>query len=116
MPALTPPNATRDHASTEMREELSLDSIRRSVETTSRGRDRKPLQREQLSTELELYLNQIMFDLSLRLDAVERYLKDESRLGAAPADILGQIPEMLKELRLCSDISNFAISKLTPRS
>ena len=93
-------------------ESISLSSIRKFRETTIRGS--RPRQFADDATELEFYLNQTMFDLSVRVGEINRYLKNEARVETAPPEVINQLSEILKELRFCSDIGNFAISQLLP--
>lgn len=116
MDALPVQNTTLNPILSSGREQITLNTIRRSMRATARGKDRRSISHGPISTELEVYLNLAMFDLSLRLDKVERYLKDQSRAEAAPSEILSQFAEMLKEMRLCSEIGNFAVSQLAPRN
>ena len=116
MPAIPVQTTTANPTQPRARREITLNSIRRSMKATARGKDRKSIPRGPTSTELEIYLNLAMFDLSLRLDIIERYLKEQSRPEAVPSEILGQFTEMLKEMRLCSKIGNFAIGQLPQRN
>ena len=97
-------------------EPATLASIRRLRTTTMRGKDREPLQVATLSAELEIYLNQTVFDLSMRIDEIERYFENEGRVEKAPHEIANHLAEMLRELKFCSDIGNFAISQLAQRN
>lgn len=91
----------------QMREPISLEKIRKLRESIKRGG--KILEFENASVELETYFNQTLFDLSVRVGDVERFLKNEARMETAPLEILEQLEEILMELRFCSYIGNFAI-------
>jgi hypothetical protein len=65
---------------------------------------------------LEFYLNQTVFDLSGRIDEVERFFKNKTRVEAAPPEIMKHLAEMLRELKLCADIGNFALGQISPRN
>jgi hypothetical protein len=97
-------------------EPVTLISIRKFRTTTMRGKDREPIQIAPLAAELEVYLNQTVFDLSMRIDEIERYFENEARVEKAPPEIASQLAEMLRELKFCSDIGNFAISQLAQRN
>jgi hypothetical protein len=116
MSTVPTPEITPLPDSLQTQEPVTLSSIRKFRETTMRGKDRKPLRSAHVSVELEVYLNQTTFDLSLRVDEVERYLKNEARAETAPPEIVNQLAEILKEIRFCSDIGNFAIGQLVPRN
>jgi hypothetical protein len=91
---------------------ITLTSIRKSRKATSRGEGAQPVHYESTAFELEVYLNQAVFDFSMRISQIERHLKSEERSEATPPEIVSQLGEMLRELKFCSDIGNFAISQL----
>lgn len=95
---------------------VTLNKIREARKATARGKSAQPIHYENDAVELQVYFNQAVFDLSLRIDEVERYLKNKARVENAPPEILKQLTEALRELKLCSDIGNFAFSRLTPRN
>lgn len=95
---------------------VTLNSIRKSRKATARGKSVQPIHYENDAVEVQVYFNQAIFDLSLRIDEVERYLKNKARAESAPPEILKQLTETLRELKLCADIGNFAIGRLTPRN
>lgn len=110
-PALEPlPDFLQTH------ESVTLDSIRKAKTATVRGKDSPQVRYDSAALELEAYLNFTTFDLSGRIDRVERYLKNEERLETAPPEIVSEFMEMLRDLKLCGDIAHFAISQLTHRT
>jgi len=97
-------------------EPVTLRTIRKSREATSRGKSGESIHYESPAAELEVYLNLAVFDFSMRINEVERYLKNETRSEATPPEIVSQLGEMLRELKFCADIGNFAISQLASRN
>ena len=100
----------------EVKGPVTLNSIRKSRKATARGKTVQPIHYENDAVEVQVYFNQAIFDLSLRIDEVERYLKNKDRSETAQPEVLKQLAETLRELKLCSDIGNFAIGRLTPRN
>jgi|GEM_PF-3029906 hypothetical protein len=90
---------------------VTLNSIRKARKATDRGKIAQPVHYENTAVELQAYLNFATYDISLRIGDVERYLK--ARTETVPLEVLKQLAEALRELKLCSDIGNLAISQLT---
>jgi len=97
-------------------EPVTLNSIRNFRETTVRGKGDPELRCISTALELEIYLNQAKFDLSMRISRIKRYLKNEGRSEITPPDLMSELGEMLRELKFCSDIGTFAISQMAPRN
>jgi O-succinylbenzoate synthase len=89
----------------------TLNSIREARKATVRGKSAWLAQYENTAVELQSYLYFAAFDISCRIGEVERYLKSKERAETTPPEILEQIAEALRELKLCSDIGNFAIGQ-----
>jgi hypothetical protein len=92
-------------------EPTTLNSIRKARKATERGKIAQPIHYENTAAELQAYLNFATYDISLRIGNAERYLKAHAE--TVPPEILKQLAEVLRELKLCSDIGNFAINQLT---
>jgi hypothetical protein len=92
-------------------EPTTLNGIRKARSATERGKIAHPIHYENTATELQAYLNFATYDISLRIGDVERNLK--ARTETVPPEILKQLADALRELKLCSDIGNFAINQLT---
>lgn len=95
---------------------VTLNSIRKARKATTRGKSAQPIHYENDAVEVQVYFSQAIFDLSLRIDEVERFLKNKTRAETAPSEVLNQLTETLRELKLCADIGNFAIGQLIPRN
>jgi hypothetical protein len=91
-------------------EPVTLNSIRKARKATDRGKIAQPVHYQDTSAELQTYLNFATYDISLRIGDVERYLK--ARADTVPPEILKQLAEALRELKLCSDIGNLALGQL----
>jgi hypothetical protein len=94
-------------------EPVTLDSIRKARKATARGKTAPPVHYENTAVELQAYLNFAAYDISLWIGAAQRHLKSKERAGTTPPEILKHLAEALRELKLCSDIGNFAINQLT---
>jgi hypothetical protein len=90
---------------------ITLSSIRKARKGTARGKTAPPVQHENTAVELQAYLNFAGYDISLRIGDVQRYLKSKGRMETVPPEIMEQLAEALRELKLCSDIGNFAIGQ-----
>jgi hypothetical protein len=88
---------------------VTLSSIRKSRGATMRGKSGLDVRHKDIASEMEVYLNQTVFDMSLRLDAIERYVQSDNARKVEQPEIMNHIAEVLKELKLCADIGNFAI-------
>ena len=100
------------HDFLQTQEPATLESIHRLRATTVRGAGNDYLHGLSMPAQLEHYVNQAVFDFSMRISQVERSLKSEERTEATPPEIVSQMGEMLRGLKFCSDIGNFAISQL----
>lgn len=98
-----------DYLQTE--EPVTINSIRKARKATARGKSAAVANHESNTVELQSYLNFAAFDISCRIGDVERYLKSKERAETTPPDIREQLAEALRELKLCSDIGNFAIGQ-----
>ena len=92
-------------------EPTTLNSIRKARKATARGKTAPLVHYENTAVELQAYLYFAAYDISLWIGAVQRYLKSKERAETTPPEILEHLAEALRELKLCSDIGNFAISQ-----
>lgn len=91
---------------------VTLSGIRKSREATMRGKSGLRPNHEDVASEIELYLNQTVFDMSVRLDAIERYAHNGNVPKDEQLEIVDHLGELLRELKLCADIGNFAIREI----
>ena len=90
---------------------VTLNSIREARKATARGKSAPVAHHQSTAVELQSYLNFASFDISCRIGDVERHLKSKERAETTPPEILEQLAEALRELKLCSDIGNFALGQ-----
>lgn len=95
---------------------ITLATIRKARMATVRGRDSPQVPYKNAAAELEVCLNFATFNLSGRIDRMERYLKNKGRVEAAPPGVMMEFIEILRELKLCTDIAHFAINQLTSQN
>jgi len=88
---------------------VTLNSIRKARKATARGKSAPITHYETTAAELRAYFCFAVSDISLWIGDVQRYLKSKERAETAPPEVLEELAEALRELKLCADIGYFAM-------
>lgn len=88
---------------------VTLNSIRTARKATVRGKSASIAHYDNTADELQAYLNFAVSDISLWIGDAKHYLKSKERAETAPPEVLEELDESLRELKLCADIGNFVI-------